>query len=99
MRPWVVSYLTAVICVPIVWLCSPMLIALVILTSPVWSAGLAALAIRQLMPVNSHPCLSAEYAHSSDLSTTTEDDHDDLSPPYLSSAYRQADYNGSRLGG
>jgi hypothetical protein len=97
-RPWVVSYLTAVICVPIVWLCSPMVIALTIFTSPVWCAGLAALAIRQLVPANSHSHLS-EYAHSSDLSTTTDDDHDELSPPYLSSAYRQADFNGSRLGG
>lgn len=97
-RPWAVSYLTAVICVPIVWLCSPMVIALAIFTSPVWCAGLAALAIRQLVPANSHAHLS-EYARSSDLSTTTEDDHDELSPPYLSSAYRQADFNGSRLGG
>lgn len=94
-RRWIVSYLTTVICVPMVWLCSPMLIALVIFTSPVWCAGVAALLIRQMtLDASRHAALSADYSHSSDQSTT-EDDHDEPSPHPLTSIYNHIDYNRS----
>ncbi|RLN87656.1 hypothetical protein BBJ28_00001130 [Nothophytophthora sp. Chile5] len=87
-RPWLVWYLTAVLCVPFVMLVSPMLIAFSICTSPIWIAGITVLVVRLLVPMRSRPPLADEYSRSHDRDAS--DHEEETSPHHPNSVYRRA---------
>uniref|UniRef100_A0AAV1VLM1 Uncharacterized protein n=1 Tax=Peronospora matthiolae TaxID=2874970 RepID=A0AAV1VLM1_9STRA len=88
-RPWIVWYFTAVICVPFVMLISPLLIALSICLSPIWSAGIALLLVR-LMIRNYSSSLGTGSRHETEEDETEEEEEEETSLHHPNSIYRRA---------
>uniref|UniRef100_M4B6V6 Uncharacterized protein n=1 Tax=Hyaloperonospora arabidopsidis (strain Emoy2) TaxID=559515 RepID=M4B6V6_HYAAE len=84
-RPWIVWYFTAVICVPFVMLISPLLIALSICMSPIWSAGIALLLVRLI--IRNYSSLGTGFSHESEEDETEEEE---TSLHHPNSVYRRA---------
>ena len=85
MRPWVVWYFTAVVCVPFVMMLSPLLIAVSVCTSPIWLAGIAVLLARLL--IRKHRPVEDRSGHESE---EEEREPGGTSPHHPNSVYRRA---------
>ncbi|CAI5712684.1 unnamed protein product [Hyaloperonospora brassicae] len=85
MRPWIVWYFTAVICVPFVMMLCPLLIAVSVCTSPIWLAGIAVLLARLL--IRKHRPVEDRSGHESE---EEEREQGGASPHHPNSVYRRA---------